>query len=44
MKAFYEWESPWRPNFEATMSASWAGAAMFTLIAAKYMPVPLQQF
>ena len=41
MKAFYEWESPWRPNFEATMSASWAGAAMFTLIAAKYMPVPL---
>lgn len=41
MKAFYEWESPWRPNFEATMSASWAGAALFTLIAAKYMPVPL---
>ena len=41
MKAFYEWESPWRPNFEATMSASWAGAAMFTLIAARYMPVPL---
>ena len=41
MKAFYEWESPWRPNFEATMSASWAGAAMVTLIAAKYMPVPL---
>jgi len=41
MKAFYEWESPWRPNFEATMSASWAGAAMFTLIASKYMPVPL---
>ena len=41
MKAFYEWESPWRPNFEATMSVSWAGAALFTLIAAKYMPVPL---
>ncbi len=41
MKAFYEWESPWRPNFEATMSASWAGAAMFTLIVSKYMPVPL---
>jgi len=41
MKAFYEWESPWRPNFEATMSASWAGAALFTLIAARYMPVPL---
>ena len=41
MKAFYEWESPWRPNFEATMSASWAGAALSTLIAAKYMPVPL---
>lgn len=41
MKAFYEWESPWRPNFEATMSASWAGAALFTLLAAKYMPVPL---
>lgn len=41
MKAFYEWESPWRPNFEATMSASWAIAALFTLIAAKYMPVPL---
>jgi len=41
MKAFYEWESPWRPNFEATMSASWAAAALFTLIAAKYMPVPL---
>jgi len=41
MKAFYEWESPWRPNFEATMSASWAGAALFTLIAVKYMPVPL---
>ena len=41
MKAFYEWESPWRPNFEATMSASWTGAALFTLVAAKYMPVPL---
>lgn len=41
MKAFYEWESPWRPTFEATMSVSWAGAALFTLIAAKYMPVPL---
>lgn len=41
MKAFYEWESPWRPNFEATMSASWAGAALFTLVASKYMPVPL---
>ncbi len=41
MKAFYEWESPWRPNFEATMSASWAAAALFTLIAARYMPVPL---
>jgi len=41
MKAFYEWESPWRPNYEATMAATWAGASLFTLIVAKYMPVPI---
>lgn len=41
MKIFYEWESPWRPNYEATMAATWAGASLFTLIAARYMPVPI---
>lgn len=41
MKAFYEWESPWRPNYEATMSATWAGAAATTLVMTKYMPIPI---
>lgn len=41
MKAFYEWESPWRPNIEAKMAASWALAATATLFIGKYMPVPL---
>ena len=41
MRIFYEWESPWRPNYEATMAATWAGASLFTLIAARYMPVPI---
>ena len=41
MKAFYEWESPWRPNIEAKMAASWGLAATATLVIGKYMPVPL---
>lgn len=41
MKAFYEWESPWRPNIEAKMAASWGLAATATLVVGKYMPVPL---
>jgi conjugal transfer pilus assembly protein TraD len=41
MKAFYEWESPWRPNIEAKMAASWGLAATATLVLGKYMPVPL---
>ena len=41
MKAFYEWESPWRPNIEARMAASWGLAATATLVIGKYMPVPL---
>jgi conjugal transfer pilus assembly protein TraD len=41
MKAFYEWESPWRPNIEAKMAASWGLAAMATLVVGKYMPMPL---
>lgn len=41
MKPFYEWEYPWRPNYEARMSAMWTGAAVATWIMAKYMPVPL---
>jgi conjugal transfer pilus assembly protein TraD len=41
MKAFYEWESPWRPNIEAKMAASWGLAATATLVIGKYMPVSL---
>jgi len=41
MKAFYEWESPWRPNIEAKMAASWGLAATATLVIGKYIPVPL---
>ncbi len=41
MKAFYEWESLWRPNIEAKMAASWGLAATATLVVGKYMPVPL---
>jgi len=41
MKAFYEWESPWRPNIEAKMAASWGLAATATLVIGKYMPVRL---
>ena len=41
MKSFYEWESPWRPNYEVKMAATWMAAAVTTLAIAKYMPVPI---
>ena len=41
MKISYEWESPWRPNYEAAMTGMWVGASLLTLVAAKYMPVPI---
>jgi len=41
MKAFYEWESPWRPNYEASMAKMWVGAALATFVIGKYMPVPI---
>lgn len=43
MKPFYEWEYPWRPNYEAKMAAIWLGASVVTWLMAKTMPVPLPQ-
>lgn len=37
----FVWENPWRPNIEAKLAATWAGAAAATLLIGKYMSVPI---